>query len=231
MPTEFVLTETGAIMRRDINEREIDLSHKLVASLTKNSSVTIPRLFEVPEYGFATLTAKPGEWYLSVPVSRLIIKAPWRLVEGLLVPNFGGNNDPVMTITWPVPDNIKVKIVVLAGLYDENVLYCMTNMWLFAFDERGAAYRLPLANIHDDCHVCHGQKDIIFPTLAEILSTCLKRFEISKYNADLWKSAEQTQQFFRMKPGHRDSFEAQPISVDWTKLCIKVANQASKYAL
>jgi hypothetical protein len=227
MPTEYILNETGSIIRRTTTDQELDVSHRLTAVLMKSASIVTPRMFEIPEYGMVGLNAKPDSYSLTVPVKRLMIRAPWKLADGFLVPNFSSSNDPIMTITWWVPEGMTLKMLIAVQNYTESI-FAMTNMWLFAIDSRGATYRIPLANIHDDCHVCHGQKDIIHQTLQGLVSVCLQRFEISKYNADLWKSAEQTQRFFRVKPGTKDSFEQQSIDGDWTKLCLKVATAACK---
>jgi len=50
----------------------------------------------------------------------------------------------------------------------------------------------------------------------------LEQFNRSKWNADLMRTIEQSQKFFRFQPT-KDSFETLPIQGEWTALCNKVS--------
>jgi hypothetical protein len=51
----------------------------------------------------------------------------------------------------------------------------------------------------------------------------VEQFRKSKWNADLMRTVEKSQQFFRFQPGD-DSFTTLPIeATDWTTLCDKVS--------
>jgi hypothetical protein len=95
--------------------------------------------------------------------------------------------------------------------------------WLFAFNQDHNGYRLPLPNLHDDCSICTGQFESSYNTVQAGLIASLEQFNQSKWNSDLMRTSDQSQQFFRFRPTN-ETFETLPIAVaDWTTLCEKVS--------
>jgi hypothetical protein len=57
---------------------------------------------------------------------------------------------------------------------------------------------------------------------SRFVAASLDQFSRSKWNADLMRTIEQSQKFFRFQPA-RDSFATLPIQGEWTSLCDKVS--------
>ena len=58
---------------------------------------------------------------------------------------------------------------------------------------------------------------------AECVTVSLEQFRKSKWNADLMRTVERSQQFFRFSPTN-ETFTTLPIeAADWTTLCDKVS--------
>jgi hypothetical protein len=95
--------------------------------------------------------------------------------------------------------------------------------WLFAYDADKRGYRLPLPNLHDHCQICTGSFADLHALASECLAASMEQFRKSKWNADLMRTVEKSQQFFRFNPTN-EKFETLPIAAaDWTTLCDKVS--------
>ena len=107
-----------------------------------------------------------------------------------------------------------------------TALCSVEGNWLFACDADKRGYRLPLPNLHDDCRICTGAFDDL-GNGRRCVTASLEQFRKSKWNADLMRTSEQSQKFFRFQPT-KETFETLPIQADdWTTLCDKVGHAPS----
>ena len=227
---EYILKQDGGFYQRDIAEVEVELGDAFVAALGANRVTQIYNLHPLPGMGNAhlTVTNKIDYWCVNLP--RIVLKCPWRLSGEFLVPEFGNTDLPVMNLEWVPNKNESLKLLLLLGIVQEDLSF--HGMWFFAKDNNGATWRLPLPNLHDDCAVCSGIRDrLFFSSLTDGLGKLLDIFDRAPWNADLWKSAEHTQAFFRFKPGPSATFIQQPVHGDWQKHCLKVATAMNKFIL
>ncbi len=231
---EYVLKKDGSLSRRTITEVELDVSEEFVRRISQNVTMKLPNFMEMPGYGnlgFAVDTA--GSMYFTVPLQRMIIRAPWHLIkeQGILVPMFGNKADPLITIPWDVPSGMALNLMVSVGKSMERgaMPFATYGLWLFAMSSDKATWRLPIANVHDDCSCCTGQT-VYGKTILGTLNAGIKNFESSSYNADLWKDALLTHRCFRLKPLSGDKFETlPPEAANWTELCIRVGTEVTNY--
>jgi hypothetical protein len=157
----------------------------------------------------------------SVPIDRIVLNARFRLVNEVLVPAFGSATDLEMPLVWRAPEDVRLVFVIRTEFSDDHLE--MGGNWLFACDSDNRGYRLPLPNLHDDCRICTGNFPDRYDTGCECVIACLEQFRKSKWNADLMRTVEQSQKFFRFKPTN-EAFETLPIqAADWTALCDKVS--------
>jgi hypothetical protein len=143
------------------------------------------------------------------------------LAGGVLVPKFASTTDLQLPLVWKVPTGIRLVFVTRTEFSELSTR--IDGNWLFAFNEAGNAFRLPLPNLHDDCRICMGSFKNVYSTALDCVAASLQQFNQSKWNADLMRTVEQSQKFFRFQPTN-ETFETLPIAVtDWTTLCDKVS--------
>jgi hypothetical protein len=116
---------------------------------------------------------------------------------------------------------VRLAFVIQTQEHEDGVR--LDGNWLFAFSQSNRGYRLPLPNLHDDCRICTGSFPDHYPTGAEAVLASLEQFRKSKWNADLMRTAEESQKFFRFQATN-ETFATLPIeAADWTSLCEKVS--------
>lgn len=144
------------------------------------------------------------------------------MINGVLVPMFASNTDPEMPLVWKAPKNVRLVFVIRTALSEEGDGTEISTNYLIAYNEEKNGFRLPLPNLHDDCMVCMGEFEHTHKTAQECVLASLEQFNKSKWNADLMRTVEKSQKFFRFQPTN-ESFETLAIeSADWTSLCDKV---------
>lgn len=157
----------------------------------------------------------------TVVINRIPLHARFRLSNNVLVPAFASNTDVELPLIWHAPKEVRLAFAVRTEAEGDCVRVC--GNWLFACDGDNRGYRLPLPNLHDDCLICTGNFAEHHATGQECVTASLEQFRKSKWNADLMRTIEKSQQFFRFQPTN-DTFETLPIAVtDWTSLCDKVS--------
>jgi len=126
-----------------------------------------------------------------------------------------------MPLVWRAPQEVRLAFAVRTEFVGDCVK--IKGNWLFACDKNNQGYRLPLPNLHDDCLICTGNFEDLYDSCGEALVASLEQFRKSKWNADLMRTIEQSQKFFRFKPTD-ETFETLPIqATDWTALCDKIS--------
>jgi hypothetical protein len=230
--TEYVLQRDGSITRRITTEQKVDVSDQVVSALTQNTHAKLPNVASHPRMGKVGLCLVGAESYWTVNLSHLVMRCPWRLTSsGVLVPMFNSTTDPVMTINWVVPDGLRLKMLVRV-IHDKSGEAAQAS-WLFATDPKlSGTWRIPIANVHDDCSCCTGCTAKIADNSLDAVAKWIENFDQAPYNADLWRGAEQTHKFFRVKPAGSGEFETQPIDAKyWSDLCVKIGIAVSAYLI
>ena len=218
--TEIILNSDGSFVERLVSERVLDAGQSVLDTLTENITRQVRKVFHIPSWGFVHASVGQHNTLWSVPIDRIPLHARFKLVNQVLVPMFASSTDIEMPLVWSVPSGVKVVFAVLTKQEDDIV--SVEGNWLFACDKDNRGYRLPLPNLHDDCRICTGQFEGDQENAFECVKASLEQFGKSKWNADLMRTIEQSQKFFRFQPT-KDSFETLPIQGDWTGLCNKIS--------
>lgn len=218
---EFILRENGTLTERTIQERDLQAEDDVLAALTAEVVRPQRNVVAVPGWGRVHASVGGADTFWSVPISRLPLKARFKLFNGVLLPMFASDSELEMPLEWSAPATVRLVFVVGTEMAEDLVV--ITGNWLFALSAQGHGYRLPLPNLHDDCRLCTGQFEETYATAQAAITASLEQFTRSKWNADLMRTVEQSQKFFRFRPTN-DTFVTLPIeAADWTVLCNKVA--------
>lgn len=218
--TEIILNSDGSFVERQVSERVLNAGQGVLDTLTENLARQIRNVFNLPDWGYVHASVGLHDTLWSVPLNRIPLHARFKLIHQAMVPMFASSTDLEMPLVWKVPANVKVVFAVLTKQEDECV--SVEGNWLFACDDEKRGYRLPLPNLHDDCRICTGQFEGDQETAFACVQKSLEQFGVSKWNADLMRTIEQSQKFFRFQPT-KEGFETLPIQGGWTSLCDKVS--------
>jgi hypothetical protein len=233
---EYVLKQDGSLFWRTVRDEELNLQQNIFDQMAEGTARTMPDIFAMEDWGVVHAAVLPAFTYLTVPLNKLPMRAPFKLVgekkaDQILVPVFSSKTDPVFSMEWEPFPTLSLKL--LARIQRKPKFWEASGTWLFAGSKDGNQWRLPLPNIHDDCGVCEGDDwDRSSDTLRGALRNVLDQFSKSTWNADLWKDPEKTQRMFRFKP-KKDGFDELPLEDggDWTALCAKVSVDITKHLL
>lgn len=228
--TEHIVDAQGKLKRRVITEAEIVIQDDIIAQFVANTTVKCPD-FHHWDLGQLHLATRGGIVFTTLWIPYLTMRAPFRLANKLMVPQFQSREDPIMTLKWEPPDDMRLCFcmsVTLPTGVDQG--FGCNYHYLFATDKAKAAYRLPLPNLYDDCRICMGtDSPITGGTLTECVSRCLDIFQAAQWGSHLLKSLENSQAFFKFDPKN-DGFN--PVyPADWKALTIKVANDMTSNVL
>ena len=219
--TEIIIRDDGTLVERTLRERELDAGPAVLEALTQGVSRDIRNVMSIPDWGLVHASAGFNHTLWSVAIDRIPLHARFRLVKGVLVPAFASASDLEMPLVWHAPPEVRLAFVIQTQEHEDGVR--LDGNWLFAFSQSNRGYRLPLPNLHDDCRICTGSFPDHYPTGTEAVLASLEQFRKSKWNADLMRTAEQSQRFFRFQATN-ETFATLPIEAeDWTSLCEKVS--------
>ena len=219
--TEIILRDNGTLTQRIIRERNLDAEQAVLDALTDGVTRNVRNALSLPDWGLVHASVGLNDTIWSVAIDQVPLHARFRLVNGVLVPVFASATEIEMPLVWRAPKEMRPAFVVRTESEEGGVRIC--GNWLFACDVDHRGYRLPLPNLHDDCLICTGSFPDHYTSGAEALAASLEQFRKSKWNADLMRTVERSQQFFRFQPTN-DTFETLPVEVaDWTTLCDKVS--------
>lgn len=219
--TEIIIRENGVLTERVIRERDLEAGQSVLDALTDEVTRSLRNVLTVPDWGVAHANVGLTDTIWSVPIDRIPLNARFRLINGVLVPAFASPTDVEMPLVWRAPKEVRLVFVVRSEFANDCLK--IDGNWLFACDKDNRGYRLPLPNLHDDCLICTGNFDDRYDSGGECLTASLEQFRKSKWNADLMRTVEQSQKFFRFQPTN-ETFETLPVqAADWTTLCDKVS--------
>ena len=206
--TEIILQTVGSFVERQVSERTLNAGQHVLDTLTENLTRQFRNVFNLPNWGFVHANVGLNDTLWSIAIDRIPLHARFKLINQVMVPMFASTTDIEMPLVWKVPAGIKVVFAVLTKA--EDGIVSVEGNWLFACDRENRGYRLPLPNLHDDCRICTGQFEGDQETAFACVQASLEQFNRSKWNADLMRTIEQSQKFFRFQPT-KDSFETLPI--------------------
>ena len=219
--TEIIIRENGVLTERVVRERDLEAGQSVLDALTDEVTRILRNVMSVPDWGMAHANVGLNDAIWSVPIDRLALTARFRLINGVLVPMFASNADVEMPLVWRAPKEVRLVFAIRTEF--ANDCHKIVGNWLFACDKDNRGYRLPLPNLHDDCLICTGNFADHYGSGCECVTASLEQFRKSKWNADLMRTVEQSQKFFRFQPTNA-AFETLPIqAADWTTLCDKVS--------
>ena len=219
--TEIILRDNGTLTERVIRERDLDAGQLVLDALTDGVARGLRNVLSLPDWGMVHASVGLNDTLWSVPIDRIPLHARFRPINGVLVPAFASATDIELPLVWQSPKEVRLAFVIRTEFTDD--CHRIIGNWLFACDDDNRGYRLPLPNLHDDCLICTGNFDDRHATGGECVAASLEQFRKSKWNADLMRTVERSQKFFRFRPTN-ESFETLPIeAADWTTLCDKVS--------
>jgi hypothetical protein len=219
--TEIIIRENGTLTERVIRERDLNAEQAVLDALTDGVTRSLRNVVAIPNWGVAHANVGLNDTIWSVAIDRIPLNARFRLINGVLVPAFASASDLEMPLVWHAPREMHLVFVVRTACADDCVK--IDGNWLFACDADQRSYRLPLPNLHDDCLICTGNFQDRYDAGGESVAASLEQFRKSKWNADLMRTVERSQKFFRFQPTN-ETFETLPIQAgDWTTLCDKVS--------
>ncbi len=218
---EIIIRDNGTLTERTLRERDLHAEDEVLDALTAEVTRKIRNALPIPGWGMAHANVGMSDTLWSVPISRLPLKARFRVINGVLVPMFASLTDLEMPIVWSAPKEVRLVFVVRTEVSEDSVVVC--GNWLFAFNKDNNGFRLPLPNLHDECTLCTGQFESNYTSAQAAVIASLEQFNQSKWNSDLMTTVAESQKFFRFRPTN-ETFETLPIeATDWTTLCAKVS--------
>jgi hypothetical protein len=219
--TEIIIKDNGTIMERSICERDLNAGQLVRDALNEAVTRTVRNILSLPGWGLVHANAGSADTLWSVAIGQIPLHARFRLVAGVLVPAFVSDTEIEMPVVWQPPPEVRLAFVVLTQPDQDRVK--VAGNWLFACDQDNRGFRLPLPNLHDDCRICTGDFEACYDTVNQAVLASLEQFRKSKWNADLMRTVERSQKFFRFQPTD-ESFQTLPIeAADWRSLCDKVS--------
>ena len=219
--TEIILRENGTLTERVIRERNLNAGPSVLAALTESVTRKVRNVLSLPDWGRVHASVGLHDTLWTVALDRIPLHTRFRLSNGVLVPAFASATDLELPLVWHAPKQVRLAFAVVTTEEEERVT--VAGNWLFACDAGNRGYRLPLPNLYEDCKLCTGQFEGSYGSGAECVTASLEQFRKSKWNADLMRTVERSQQFFRFQPTN-ETFTTLPIAAtDWTTLCDKVS--------
>jgi hypothetical protein len=242
--TDYLITREGKMFRRYTQLDEIDPGEAIQKAYAQNITTTARNFMELPGHGLIHLVQQQAEGILhvSVPLETINFRTSFKAIttdEGYknqLYPSFHDKHatDPMMEIEWVRADamlkqeaTMRLRFHVLLKPNNDGGWYAFDH-YLYAFDGRGVAFRLPIANIFDTCQLCMGEYNSKSETAIGTVQKALQQFRTATWNADLFKNATDVWKFIRFKALDK-GFATQPIIPPWTTMCAKVNTAYLKY--
>jgi hypothetical protein len=219
--TEIIIRENGALTERVVRERDLEAGPAVLDALTAEVTRSLRNVMSIPDWGWVHANVGLHDTIWSVPIDHIVLNAKFRLINGVLVPEFTSHTELEMPLVWRAPGEVRLVFVIRTDFSEDGA--CVDGNWLFACDQDRRGYRLPLPNLHDDCRICTGEFETCYGTGGECVAASLEQFRKSKWNADLMRTVERSQKFFRFQPSN-ENFHTLPIdAADWRTLCDKVS--------
>lgn len=227
--SQYLLEETGRLIRQTISEQEIDLKPEILQRFVQHQLIKFPGLFSAATIspklsGTVGMANKGPTTVFSIRLNKLPLRARFVVRGEYLVPDFTSNSTP-MFLEWTVPDGMRLYLMV----HMQDGAPTCADQFLVAVDGSNRTYRLPTTNCYENCKLCTGQFNGRGITYADALSKAWKQLEDSDWQSDLSnhggeRGMENSKNMFRFKPLEPDGFQQMSIHSDsWELLCTKIS--------
>lgn len=243
--TNFLIDTEGRIFRQYTQLEEIDPGDALQRAFTTNVTTTARNLMELPGHGPIHIVHQQAEnaVHFSVPLETINFRTTFKAItadEGYkdqMFPTFEPKESsvPVMDIEWNRADamakqdaTMRIRFHVIVKPQAGLESWCAVDHYLYAFDGRGVAYRLPFANLYNTCRVCMGEYSSSSPYALGAVQKAIAQFRMAPWNADLFENHHNVWEFVRFKALEK-GFHTQPILKPWTTYCGKIATATLKF--
>lgn len=238
MPIEYVIREQGAIVRRNVREDVLNVPPDFLQRLNGDTNLIVrdimtasgPQQFsELPVHG--RIGTKYSYYTMRLPA--IVFQCTFKTIAGdplILFPDFTGGQELVMV--WEAPHSMALAFVVSVN-HDRHPT--TPTQWLFAVDPQGVTWRLPIANLFEDCKLCLGDGWADPGSHSSCVSQALQQLIKSPWNKDLWGAAgnvrDHTAAMFRWSVDKEGKRSQLPVPENWQPLCTKVAVDAFKHVV
>lgn len=218
--TEILILPDGKIIQRSIIETEKNIGHDVIERFSSGVVRSFPNVFSVEGRPVEAFIEEGENGYFSTRVTKIPLKAPFKIEEGILYPKFSATNEPVFPMEWITPDEMWLQLIVKCYTRERKTF--IHTIWLIALDKENRAYRLPLANLFEDGRICIG--DILNERVSaqDAVSAVWEQIKNSVWNGDLDMNPDEAKSMFRFK-ALADGFEQLPPLSHWKELCRVIA--------
>jgi hypothetical protein len=233
--TLVCLDEDGRLFRLPLKAQEVALNEEEVFSaLMEGHEARIRDALIINKQPVSLCIVEDKTTWLKVcatiPLPFVRFNTEFKMQGEVMVPVFNkptGSN-PRLNVDWDVraacSGKVRLWLLVLTKHNSSDPNHYIGECYLVATSSTNKMYRIPLANVYDDCKICMGDQwnGRSQPTLPAALDAALQQFLNSPWNSDLKRSPEKSDAFFRFKPVN-DGFETLPVDGQWSNLCERVA--------
>lgn len=242
--TRFIIDTEGRIFREHNTIEEIDPGEALQRAFTTNVVTTARDLMELPGYGPIHMVHQQSEnaIHFSVPLETINFRTSFKAItaddgyKDQMFPTFAhkDSGEQIIEIEWNRADAMAKQEATMRIRFHVIIKPSPSGGWsavdhyLYAFDGRGVAYRLPLANLYNTCRVCMGEYNSRDPYALGTVQKALAQFRIAPWNSDLFESGHNIWEFVRFKALEK-GFHTQPILKPWTTYCTKLSTATMKF--
>jgi hypothetical protein len=241
--TKFIIDAEGRFWREDTTIYDIEPGDQLQKAFTSGIVSRIRNVLNLPGHGHChvvhELDSNTQHW--SIPMNTINFKTTFGSLETEkwgkeLFPTFKANNDtehPLIEIEWNKDEamskqesQMNIRFVVQIRPYDNE--WHAVDHYLYAFDGRNTAWRLPIANLYETAQVCMGDYNSRGATVVKVLEKAIAQLRTASWNSDLFYDTDSVQKFVHFKPLEK-GFQTLPIEGAWTKQCQKVVTAYLKF--
>ncbi len=243
--SQFIVTPEGAFFREDTTRYPIDPGPELAKTFMVGQSVKLKNFTTIPNWGNVSIAVQEdGVQHWTTAVEEIAFNTTYKTVgegkEVEVIPLFvadPSNQEPSMTIVWNrasamngQKEPMHIKFMATVNPRPAHGNFAVSKQYLFAFDDKQNAWRMPLSNLYNTCELCNGEYSSVAPTAFDSFMKALEQFRKSSWNSDLFINGATIANFVRFSP-LKSGFVTLPIKAKWQQWCTKVATTQSKQVI
>lgn len=231
---EILLNEDGRVFRREIIQKEVLINEDAVfAAFKSEQKVRLKDALLVGKNPTSLMVVNERSGivnvHATVRLNTLKLNTGFKMADDAMVPVFEpyDGKKPRFNAEWDV--NVacsgKVKLwLLIQTKHKPDESSVVGDCFIVATSATNRTYRIPLANVFDDCRICMGDRwdGRTQPNIYAALDAAYEQFCNSPWNADLKRATEKSDAFFRFR-AKNDGFETLPVNGQWSNLCERVS--------